>query len=138
MRAATRGHRGAGTEERGHCWWCSSVARRASVLRVRPECGPVGWGMVRSRPHGYLVPGFCRPSVRGKLPRALAPITVRTDYDTGSFPGQRMEAGCEVLRPVGDSVAWVRSPRQPLHVGLSTDILGCSSLGCGKAEGLRH
>lgn len=95
--------------------------------------------MLRSRPHEYLVPGFCRPSVCGKLPGALAPITVcGLTVTLEAFLGQQMEAGRQVLRPVGDSAAWVRSPRQPLHVGLSTDILGCSSLGRGKAEGLRH
>lgn len=41
-----------------------------------------------------------------------------------------------MLRPPGDSwVAWVMSLPQPLCVRLSTGILGCSSLGSGKALG---
>lgn len=39
-----------------------------------------------------------------------------------------------MLRPAGHSVAWMVSPQQPLLVGPSIGFLGCSSLGCGKAE----
>ena len=51
-----------------------------------------------------------------------------------AFAGQGLEVECLVLKPAGDWVAGMKSPRQPLHVGLNADVLSCSSSGSGKAE----
>lgn len=101
----------------------------------RPECGPVGWRMARSRPGGICCQDSADPLSAASCPGPWHPLLCGLTMTPEAFLGQRTEAGCEVLRPVGDSVAWVRSPRQLLHVGLSTGILGCSSLGCGKPLG---
>lgn len=103
----------------------------ASVLRGRP----VGWRMARSRPRRICCQDSADPLSAASCPGPWHPLLCGLTMTPEAFLGQRTEAGCEVLRPVGDSVAWVRSPRQLLHVGLSTCIVGCSSLGRGKPLG---
>lgn len=59
-----------------------------SVLRVRPECGPVGWGMVRSRapwvPGARILHTLC---LRQVAQGSGTHYCLWTGYDTGSFPG---------------------------------------------------
>lgn len=63
--------------------------------------------------------------------------------------GQGMEGECLVLKPAGDSVECVKSPWQPLHTGLSANILVAApqdlvklslaeTVGLGKAPGTVH
>lgn len=108
------------------------------LLCVRPEFGPRGMGVGEDPEQdrvggaGWMLripaPPVCSP---------VAPVCCHLLlFVTGlpAFMGRGMEVGCLVLSPSGDWVPWVRSPRQPLHVELSAQISGCSSLASGKAE----